>query len=94
MPFAERMLWRASPAPIISVENTMEREEGGEKIVEMSKSPLTKAGSSCKIRRTLENGRLCGFGPCQIPRMKKHFPVDPAKLIIIVSKGNELTNVL
>ena len=73
MPFAERMLWRASPAPIISVENTMEREEGGGKIVEMSKSPLTKAGSSCNIRRTVENGRISASAVRLVPIRKKAF---------------------
>lgn len=50
-------------SPTISVENTMEWEKEGEKIVKKSKLPLTKAASSCKIRRSLENGRRCGFAP-------------------------------
>ena len=75
-------------SPTISVENTMEWEKEGEKIVKKSKLPLTKAASSCKIRRTLKNGRLCGFAPCQIPRIKRHFPVDPAKLINHSSQRN------
>lgn len=53
----------AAHSPTISVENTMEWEKEGEKIVKKSKLPLTKAASSCKIRRSLENGRRCGFAP-------------------------------